>query len=364
MVRLGSLLTLAVGLSLSLSAGGPRTETGDINGAKFRIDVPENWNGGLVMYCHGYSPTPVSYDNPTLAPALAVFLDQGYALAQSGYAAGGWAIQEAVTDIENLRRHFLKTYGPVKETYVTGHSMGGFLTMLLMETDSPAYDAGLPLCGPLAAPVWFIGRGAFDGRVLFDYYFPGALPDPSHVDPAYESTKEVTEKILALLDSSPEKSAILRRQNNIKTDKELAATLAFVTYVLKDLQQRAGGNPFDNRNVIYTGTPDDNAVNEGVKRYAADPKAVAYLRTYYTPTGHITKPMLAVHTSYDPLVPAYIPNMYQSLVEQSGSSQNFVQQYVKHDGHCTILPGEIARAFSELREWKTSGVRPTGGELR
>src|SRR5436309_6698668 len=92
-------------------AAAPRTETGEMNGAKFRIDVPENWNGGLVMYCHGYSPKPASYENPKLAPQLAVFTQAGYAVAQSGYAAGGWAIQEGIVDTENLRRYFVKKYG-------------------------------------------------------------------------------------------------------------------------------------------------------------------------------------------------------------------------------------------------------------
>ena len=68
-----------------------------------------------------------------------------------------------------------------------------------------------------------------------------------------------------------------------------------------------------------------------MKRYAADPKAVAYLRNYYTPTGRLTKPMLALHTQW------------QERLDKIN---------------------EIARAFSELREWKTSGVRPTGGELK
>ena len=40
-----------------------RTEFGEINGAKFRIDVPEKWNGGLVVYCHGYSDSPGTYED-------------------------------------------------------------------------------------------------------------------------------------------------------------------------------------------------------------------------------------------------------------------------------------------------------------
>jgi hypothetical protein len=92
----------------------PRIETGAINGAAFRIDTPENWNGGLVVYCHGYNPAPVSYNDQKLAPFLQVFADQGYAVAQSGYAAGGWAIQEGIVDTESLRRYFVSKYGQPK----------------------------------------------------------------------------------------------------------------------------------------------------------------------------------------------------------------------------------------------------------
>jgi pimeloyl-ACP methyl ester carboxylesterase len=351
-------------LAATLCWAEPKTETGEINGAKFRIDVPANWNGGLVMYCHGYSPVPVGYENPKLSPVLAVFTDAGYAVAQSGYASGGWAIEQAITDTENLRRFFNRKYGAPKETYVTGHSMGGFLTMVLMETQPATYDAGLPLCGPLAASNMFMSKGAFDGRVVFDFYFPGVLPDPSKVPASFQNTKEVQERVLAALDGAPEKAEVLRHRDGFKNNKDMAATLPFITYVLKELQERGGGNPFDNRNTIYSGTPDDNALNAAVKRYPADPKAALYLRTYYTPTGRIAKPMLAVHTSYDPLVPTWIPDTYEYLAEQAGTAANFVQQYVQHDGHCAILPNETAKAFSELREWKSSGVRPKGGELK
>ncbi len=359
MKRLLGLLCLLPLLALADN----KVEVGDINGAKFRIDVPEKWNGGMVVYCHGYSPTPQGFDaNGKLNPVLQVFVDQGYALVQSGYAAGGWAIQEAVVDTESLRRYFVKKYGAAKETYVTGHSMGGFLTMVLMETYPTVYDAGMPLCGPLAPTTWFMARGAFDGRVLFDYYFPGVLPNPAKVPQDFRNTKNVAAKVLAALDAAPAKAEILRRRDGVKTNQDLAATVTFITDILRELQARTGGNAFDNRNVIYNLTPDDNAVNAGVARYEADPKATAYMRAFYTPTGKIQKPMLAIHTSYDPIVPTWIPNMYESLSDQAGTSSLFVQQYVKHDGHCAITPQETGRGFSQLREWKSSGVRPKGGD--
>jgi hypothetical protein len=48
-------LILALALLPGPCAAAVHTEIGEINGAKFRIDVPEKWNGGLVVYCHGYS---------------------------------------------------------------------------------------------------------------------------------------------------------------------------------------------------------------------------------------------------------------------------------------------------------------------
>jgi hypothetical protein len=39
-MRLGQLLCVTFSLAIAFAA--PRTETGEINGAKFRIDVPEN----------------------------------------------------------------------------------------------------------------------------------------------------------------------------------------------------------------------------------------------------------------------------------------------------------------------------------
>ncbi|BDC49598.1 hypothetical protein F183_A19140 [Bryobacterales bacterium F-183] len=345
----------------ALAAAAPQVELGEINGAKFRIDKPENWNGGLVMYCHGYNPAPQGF-NDKPSPMLDVFLSQGYAVAQSGYAAGGWAVQEALVDTENLRRYFIKKHGPVKETYVTGQSMGGFLTMAMLETQPTVYDAGMPLCGPLASSVYFLSRGAFDGLVLFHHFFPGVLPEPGSIPSNYTSTRELTAKVEAELNAAEKKAASLRSLNDIKNNRDMAGVLTFLTYLVKELTERAGGNPFDNRNVIYHHTGDDNAVNASIKRYTADPKAIEYLRTYYTPTGRLSRPMLAIHTSYDPLVPTWIPNTYQSLTDQAGSSNLFVQQYVKRDGHCTITPQEISKGFSQLRQWKANGVRPSGGD--
>lgn len=345
--------------SVSLLPAQPKLETGDINGARFRIDVPANWNGSLIMYCHGYNQNPASFDEKPI-PLVQAFTGQGYAVAQSGYATGGWAVKEAVEDTEELRRYFIHKYGAVKETFVMGHSMGGFLTMIMMERMAGTYKAGLALCGPLSAATDFMNRGAMDGLVIFNFYFPGVLPEPDQVL-TFQGWDGLNDKVFKALNEKPKEAEIIRHFGGQKSLKDLAGILVFNAALIRELTIRTGGLPLDNQNVVYTVEGDYNALNDGVKRYKADPKAAAYLTAWYSPTGHLTAPMLAVHTTYDPLVPTWIPNRYLALTRTAGSQDLFVQQFVKHDGHCQITAPETLAAFQELKRWSDGGPAPVGG---
>jgi pimeloyl-ACP methyl ester carboxylesterase len=342
-----------------------KTEFGRLQGAEFRIDVPENWNHGLVVYYHGYRTDDhglVFDQTKPLDPRLAVFNAAGYALIQSGYSRGGWALEQAIPETEELRRYFVEHYGQPAETYAAGHSMGGMLTIMSIEQSPQNYAGGLDLCGATGDTATLLGR-AFDGQVIFDYYFPGILPAAAKVAGDFKITEELRKKIFDLLESKEQAAAALLRWAGLHDNKDMAGDLVFGAWVLKDIEQRAGGNPFDNRNTIYTGTTDDNALNDGVKRYAADPGALAYLQRYYTPTGRLTRPVLAIHTTYDELVPPSVPGNYSQLVRKSGAGDEFVVQYVEHDHHCNITPEEIDRGFSELRQWRNKGTAPTRGRL-
>jgi pimeloyl-ACP methyl ester carboxylesterase len=343
-----------------------KTEFGKLQGAEFRVDVPDNWNHGLVVYYHGYSAENhgVGYDEKKpLDPVLAVFTKAGYAVIQSGYSQGGWALEQAIPETDALRRYFIDKYEKPKEIYVAGHSMGGLLTVMTLEQSPENYVAGLDLCGAVSDAPSLLSR-AFDLRVLFDYYFPATLPNPAKVPNDYETSEQLGKRVGNLLQSKPEAATALRRFAGVHGNPDLTYDLLFGTWVLRDIERRAEGNPFDNRNTIYTGSPDDNALNTGVTRYTADPRALDYLQHYYTPTGHLTRPVLAVHTTYDPLVPPSVVATYTLRSRAAGSGDLFVAQYVKHDGHCNISPAEVDRGFAELRTWKENGIRPVAGELK
>jgi hypothetical protein len=154
----------------------------------------------------------------------------------------------------------------------------------------------------------------------------------------------------------------------LHSDRDVADDIVYFTYVIADLQHRAGGNPFDNRNFLYTGTNPtstvaDNALNDGVKRYAADPKAREYLLRHYTPTGRLSKPMLALHTTYDPRIPGSTLTVYAEQVAIAGFSQNLIQQYVHRDGHCAFTQEDVGRTFDEFIQWIHNDKRPPAGLL-
>lgn len=345
---------------LALLSAQPRPETGEINGAQFRIDMPANWNGVLIVYCHGYAPAPGTFDatRPNAASAIASL---GYAVAQSGYAGGGFAVEEAMLDTESLRRYFRKKYGAPKETYVMGHSMGGHLTRALVEAYPTGYDGGLALCGALGSSYRFLKGYFFDGRVVFDYFFPGVLPSPAAIPPGWKSDDALVAGMVKQMTDAPEKAAQVRAFLGVKTGRDAAGVLVFMTAVLQELQQRAGGNAFDNRNTIYEIPGDRNALNDGVTRYAGDPKAALYVQRFTEPSGALKRPLLALHTTYDPVVPPWIANEYSVIANTAGSGALFVQQYVKRDGHCTMSAAETLSALSDLREWATKGTRPAPG---
>ena len=349
------LFLLLFTLTCSLFAES-RTEQGEIYGAKYYIEIPENWKGGLVMFCHGYDAKPSLVGH---SKQIEPFLEQGYAVAQSGYSRGGWAVEEAISDTENLRAYFVKKHGEPKETYVSGASMGGHISLTLIEQLPDVYDGALPLCGEVAPAYTFMKQHVFDLVIQFNHYFPGVLPALSKLPKDYQRSKGKTEEIEKALGQNPIAAQLLRQHAAVPTNAALAPVVDFFTEILAELKGRTGGNSFDNRNTVYGNG--DPKLNAGVERLEAELQAAGYVRLYSNLSGKLAKPVVAIQTTFDPLIPPWVTNYYANLVEQNGRIHLFVQKLVDHNGHCNISPAEIGQGFRELREWKGGGPRPAAG---
>jgi len=132
----------------------------------------------------------------------------------------------------------------------------------------------------------------------------------------------------------------------------------------RELVDRAGGNPIDNRNTVYMGIEPIRETKARVRRYEAAPEALDYVRRHYTPTGKIEDPVLAVHTAYDPGVPPGLANFYAVTSALRGCEDLFVHKYVDAEGHCNIAPEFVGRAFDQLVLWAVEKKRPEPGLLQ
>ncbi|HST57608.1 MAG TPA: hypothetical protein VLK84_02900 [Longimicrobium sp.] len=340
-------------------------DTGTLNGAPYRIEIPAGWNGGLVMYAHGYEivGTPFEPMAPRHAQFREAFTSRGFAFAQSWYRVNGWAVEEGMDDTEALRRNFAARYGRPDSTFVTGHSMGGLITVATVETRAADYDGALPLCGLLTPALGSLRVRLFDVLVAFDYLFPGMVATTPGGLADLAAPVPTREAIAAAVRANPAATEALGRRYAIRPES-VPGLVWFYAVILRELQQRAGGNPFDNRGSAYHGLGDDAAFNRGVRRYAADPAAVAWLRDRFTTTGRVADPVLAVHTTYDAVVEPEQMDRYRALAQQAGTADRFAAAYVAADGHCVFTPAQVGAAFDLLRAWAATGTRPPEGEIR
>lgn len=328
------------------------TSTGSLDGAPYRIDIPEHWNGDLVMLMHGYEPKGTPRKQPwPQADETPVFLARGYAVAASAYAAQGWAVGDALKDNEPLRQLFIKQNGKPHHVYVVGFSLGGLETLATIERQDAHYDGALSMCGVNLSAADIVARGVVTPLVAFDVYFPGVLPDlaapasPAMIDP---------DAIQAALQGSPDKATRLEQALQ-ETAATLPGSLMLDYMVLRELEQRAGGMPVDTTKTIYAEFAGDADFNGKVHRYKGSPAAMAYLADNVTLSGRITKPVVLQRNAFDPTVPSRFDTVYPALVKAAGHASNLTVLPPVGEGHCNFTPQQVGKAFDVL-VGKTAGT--------
>jgi pimeloyl-ACP methyl ester carboxylesterase len=354
------------------SNGIAKIDTGAINGANYKIIFPENWQKKLVMFAHGYEfmgSKPRQSQNPDWVKRMAPFIERGYAVAASDYRIQGFALPEGVDDTENLRKYFFKKYGKPDSTFMVGSSMGGGISLAIMENFDKNYNGALPLC-PFASRAYLQCRKEFDMYATFNVLFPNVVPSLSNVmdiSVPYSplNPREFGSKGKAIRDGFMKDSvlaAAFAKRFDLKLS-DLHMSLMFNENVLRDNAQKAGGNPFDNTNTIYTGFGNDLEMNKKVERLTAtgDPNK---LFGRYDKTGFINKPVLMMHTIYDQLIPpTYGEVNFENMVHKQGKDQYFTVKYTNGQAHCAFTPQQTGKAFDELRSWVKTGQKAKAGYI-
>lgn len=414
--RFAVLLVIMLMLSPSLiaipdaaTATAPTLKTGEIGGVAYKIELPDPWNGTLVLYSHGSvfpgDPNPAA-DAPNAATG-AYLLSQGYALAGSAYRRTGWSLDDAFADQPALLDFFASQYGPPKRTITWGTSLGGMITAGLLQKFPTRFDAGLSMCGLLAGGVaqWNLRLDSM--FVLKTLLAPNAdlplvhLTDAAGEEKQFETLLNQAQMTpagrarIALAAAvwntpgwfgalAPEPAATdyaAREQAQLQWDLTSMFPYAFVRHA--ELESRAGGNPAWNTGVDYrqllAGSidtaevaalyatagltlDDDLATLAQAPRIANEPQATAYLAQNILYNGQLAAPMLTLHTIGDGQQPMQQEQAYADVVNAAGHSDLLRQVFINRAGHCSFTSGEMVAAFQRLvnrldtGSWGASGA--------
>jgi pimeloyl-ACP methyl ester carboxylesterase len=375
------------------------------NGARYAFDVPPDWNGTVLLFSRGYSAGPAA--GPVRNSARGekeLLLARGFALAASGFSKAGWALEEAVPDQLATLDAFAARFGKPKRTIAWGTSMGGLVTLALMERHPQRFDGGLALCASAAGTVGMM-NAALDGAFVFKALLApdGSLPVLFN-GPAGEGRQQLAQwqRQLDAAQATPEGRARLalaatlgqvptwieagsaQPAANDITAQQHQLYLGFIGATLlprEDQLQRAGGNFSWNTGVDYAEQLEksgrvgfvrslyaqagldldaDLARLAAAPRIAAEPDAVGYMKRNYAPTGKVVKPVLLMQAVSDPVTLAEFTGEYARLARAAGAGELVRASYVQRVGHCNFTSGETVAALLALQEriaggsWNTS----------
>jgi len=350
--------------SIQKTAGGECINGQMESGAYYRICMPDDWNGDLVMFAHGYvSPTePVAIPENQLYTSDGSYIpdmimDMGYAFATTSYRANGLVVQDGIIDLVEVWMLFKDLYPDPRHNYLVGASEGGLITTKSLEMKS-CYSGGLAVCGPIGdftKQVDYVG----DFRVLFDYFFPGVLPGspmniPQEVMDDWETV--YMPAVIQAISDYPDRTMELIRVSGAAVDPDdpetfgqtVLGVLWYNVFATNDLVERVGGNPYDNHNRTYHGSSNDAYLNKNVQRFTADAQALAELQRQFDTYGAPREPLITMHTIADPIVPFWHERMYRAKVAENGLSGLYHNYPVVRYGHCNFTKDEVLQAFAAL----------------
>ncbi len=354
---------------------------------------PAGWNGDLVIYAHGYVDPLVPagmipWDQIVLDAAATppltlpqVLVGMNYAFAITSYSKNGLAVNEGIQAVNQLAALF-KAGHPQGHIFLVGASEGGLVTAKAIEqTSNNLFNGGVTTCGPIGDFTKQVNYWG-DFRVLFDYFFPGfktALGSPIDISPATRlawgqlvtppaipDPTSLQGQISQALAANPNATAQLMSTSKAPFDSSnKAATIDLTVRGLLDYNVKAtndghatlGGQPFDNNPRWYFGSANDWLLNVKVARFDADPAAVHAMQSSYQTTGRIQAPLVAMHTTGDPIVPYWHELLYLLKVWGAGKGSQFFTIPIVRYGHCAFTPKEAIFAFAVM-VYKATGALP------
>ena len=374
--RMVCVFILLMFLSFITTAVHATVLTGNTDGgAYYRIDVPANWNGDLVIWNHGFTlnpPQPLT--DSDLGPLHQLQLSEGYAVAASSYRESGWAVFQTNQDLQGLVGAFNKNFGRANRILLTGASLGGIVTADAIENAHLNNIVGaFTFCGAMAGSRnW---DGALDLRLVYDAVcssVPGAnIPGGAYGLPA-GSTLTPSQMAFAvnactgiLGGQTPDQAARLGKILSVSQlpANMLLTDMSYCTFGMSNLNydpQKLNGHLGAGNAYVDYG---DSIINQTIARVSPNPGANVKLERNYTPTGAVgnTK-IVSLHTDKDGLVIVENESEYAKVVP----SQNLTTAIAVESTptHCGFTNNELIAGWESLRQWVNGYQQPTATSIQ
>jgi len=343
---------------------GASADFGTLGGSVYQVEMPDDWNGRLVLFMHGYGE--LGPETRASAPAIRTSLVlNGYAWGASSFSSTSWIPGRSVEETAALWDLFVQKYGRPEYTYVTGTSMGGAAAHLAAERIDGRFDGSLALCGSSGTTEglaqqsdFFVAAAYVAGVTQADYDAAadlGALIN-DRIRPALEdpATHTQFENIMTDLTGGPrsfDREGFLSEEG---TNWERSTPLVTAHIAPNNPARYPLGEGSGIPNEVF----DRAAIRLSVNEELLD----TFLEGYQT-TGQLQIPMLTMHTTGDGQVPFYQAQLLRRRVDEAGRSDLLVQRVIRDPGHCGFNRAEWEAGLQALVAWVEHDEKPEGEDV-
>jgi pimeloyl-ACP methyl ester carboxylesterase len=352
---------------------GAKAFSGRYDGGLYQVEIPDNWNGELVLYAHGAvrnsGPTGsrLRVETPLLRRHL---IGRGFAWAASSYRCNGSIYGIGLLDTMALSGVVARV-GPGRtpaRTYLVGQSLGGRAALLGMRFFPERFAGALAMCAvgqetnDLRAAIRAAAE-AITGVAVDSANLSAGIAEMTKVTgPAANLTDKGRQLASVEIESSggPRPFAVEGLANRLLANVQDGALMT-PDYIIRASTTRG----FDYRIDRSLGL---SRVDLIARIRPKDPEGD--LRTSNSPfpelrpfDGQLTKPVLAIAGTGDLQVPVAQQRAFRQAVTNAGKGNLLVQRLMRIPGHCQFSEAEQSQAFDDLVNWVRTGARPEGDDV-
>jgi pimeloyl-ACP methyl ester carboxylesterase len=327
---------------------------GELDGGVFQIEVPDRWNGDLVVYFAGGQrfSRELYADDP---PLRTYFVSEGYAWATTSYntnleLSGDEARQSAL-----LWDYFAQKFGRPGRTFAVGDSAGGDGVLVAVERYADRFDGALVGCGvagvipgyDLSADL--LAAGAYAVGMTQAEFEAGPLAEVVHtqIEEVIRNNEPIRRTFFAIWEElSGGERPLFEEGYDLRPDIWLLA--------IDNSRLRLS----DNVGRVYElgdADVDEADFNDRAIRFSRDPARSA---DPGDPTGEIRAPVILLHTTGDGIAPLAYAKLNAERIHKQGKGELLRVRVFARAAHCEFTYEDGTDAFEALVRWVTQEEEP------